>query len=66
MAKTSNFDRDNFGRRQGNKLILRIPPGHTIGTDSPAVKPGKSCSYLWILGPRRRAGKSWRDVSPVN
>jgi hypothetical protein len=66
MTKTSNFDMDNYGRLQGDKLILKIPSGHLIGTDSPAVKPGKSCSYLWVLGPRRRAGKSWRDVSPVN
>ena len=66
MTKTSNFDKDNYGRRQGDKLILRLPTGQPGGTDSPAVKPGKSCSYLWILGPRRRGGKSWRDLSSIN
>ena len=66
MAITSNFDKDNFGRRHGEKLILNLPSGHVIGTDSPSVKPGKNCTHLWMLSSRRRLGKSWRDDTSIN
>ena len=66
MAETCNFDKDNFHNRKDDKLIVHIPPSQVIGKDSPAIKPVNHSAYMWILTPRRRSGKSWRDPSSEN
>lgn len=66
MAMTCNFDKDNCENHKNGKLIVHISPGQDIGTDTPALKPLKNDAYLWVLNPRRRSGKSWRDISPEN
>jgi len=66
MAMTCNFDKDDRDGRKEDRLIVRISPGQSIGTDSPSVKPAKNGAYMWFMGPRPRSGKSWRDPSSVN
>jgi len=66
MAMTCNFDRDSSEGRKNDKLIVHIAPGQDIGTDTPSLKPLKHDAYLWVLNPRRRSGKSWRDLSSEN
>lgn len=66
MAITSNFDKDNHDGRKGDKLIVRIPPGQEIGSDTPGLKPVKNGAYLWVMDHRRRSGRSWRELSSVN
>ncbi len=66
MAITCNFDKDDCGNRKDDKVIVRIPPGQNIGNDSPAPSTAKNGAYLWVMGPRPRSGKSWRDPSSVN
>ena len=66
MAITCNFDREDFGNRKEDKLIMRIAPGQIVGEDTPAARPVKHGAYLWVLGNRRRTGKSWRDPVSVN
>jgi len=61
---TCNFGKDGEdGSRKGEKLIVRIPPGHAVATDTPGLKPCKNGAYLWVMGPRRRPGKGWREES---
>jgi len=66
MAITCNFDRDGFENRKEDRLIVRVAPGQIVGGDAPASRPVKHGAYLWILGNRRRSGKSWRDPVSVN
>ena len=66
MAITCNFDRDDFESRKEDRLIVRIAPGEKVGKDNPASKPMKHSAYLWVLGNRRRSGKSWRDPVSTN
>ena len=77
MAITCNFDREDFENRREDredKLIVRIAPGQLVGVeaadtvpeDTPAQRPVKHGAYLWVLGNRRRSGKSWRDPVSVN
>jgi hypothetical protein len=66
MAMTCNFEKDDRDVKKGDKLIVRIPPGQNIGTDTPALKPSGSGAYLWVMGPRRRTVKSWRDGNSIN
>lgn len=64
MAITCNFEKDDREElRKGERLIVRIPPGHAVGTDTPGLKPCKNGAYLWVMGPRRRSGKGWREES---
>ena len=66
MAITCNFDKEDWENRKGDKMIVRIPPGQHVGEDTPALKPVKHGAYLWVLTPRHRPGKSWRDPSSTN
>ncbi len=66
MAMTCNFDKESEGGRRDDKVIVRIPAAQNIGTDTPGLKPSKHGAYLWVLNPRRRSGKSWRDGSLIN
>jgi hypothetical protein len=66
MAITANFDEDNNVRHQAGRIIVRIPSGRNIGVDTPALKPEKHCSYMWVFGPRRRTGKTWRGSPGSN
>ncbi|HCC49369.1 MAG TPA: hypothetical protein DEQ38_14835 [Elusimicrobia bacterium] len=66
MAITCNFDRDNHEVKKEEKLIVRIAPGQNIGSDTPGLKPVKNGAYLWVMNPRRRSGKSWRDLTSIN
>jgi hypothetical protein len=65
MAITCNFDRDGRDARKTDKLIVRVPPGQAIDTDTPGLNPSRSGAYLWLVTPRRRAGRSWRDLAPA-
>jgi hypothetical protein len=66
MSITCNFEKDDRDTRKNDKLIVRIPPGHNIGTDTPELKPVSNNAYLWVMGPRRRSGKSWREDNSMN
>lgn len=66
MPITCNFDRDDSVDRKEGKLIVRVAPGRTVGEDAPASGPVKHGAYLWVLGGRRRSGKSWRDNISIN
>ena len=66
MAITCNFEREENELRKGDKMIVRVAPGQVIGTDTPALKPVRNGAYLWVMNHRRRSGKSWRDLTPVN
>jgi len=65
MSITCNFGKDDRELKKGDKLIVRIPPGQSIGADTPSLKPSGG-AYLWVMGPRRRSGKGWRDEISVN
>jgi len=63
---TCNFEKDDREElKKGEKLIVRIPPGHSVGTDTPGLKP-KGGAYMWVMGPRRRSAKSWRGEGSLN
>ncbi len=62
MTMTCNFEKDDRGLRKDGKLIVRIPAGQSVGTDTPGLKP-KGGAYMWVMGPRRRAGRGWREDS---
>ena len=64
MAITCNFDREDYEGRKDDKLIVRIAPGQIVGENR--SRPVKHGAYLWVLGNRRRSGKSWRDPVSVN
>lgn len=66
MAMTCNFDKESEQGRRDDKVIVRIPPAQNIGSDTPGIKPAKNGAYLWVLNPRRRSAKSWRDGSSIN
>jgi hypothetical protein len=66
MSITCNFGKDDRELKKSDKLIVRLPPGQNIGPDTPSLKPSGNGAYLWVMGPRRRSGKSWRDDSSVN
>jgi hypothetical protein len=66
MSITCNFEKDENEVRRTDKMIVRIAPGQQIGSDTPALKPCKNGAYLWVMEPRRRSGKGWRDDSALN
>ena len=66
MAMTCNFDKEDCEGRKDDKVIVRIPSGQNIGTDTPSLRPAKNGAYLWVMSPRPRSGKSWRDPSSIN
>lgn len=66
MTMTCNFDKDNYESPKNDKIIVRLSPGQITGADTPASRPIKHGAYLWVLSPRRRSGKSWRDNSSIN
>ena len=66
MTETCNFDKDDNEHRKGDKLIVRIPAGKDIATDTPGPNQVKHGAYLWDLSPRPRSCKSWRDISSIN
>ena len=66
MAITCNFDKEDCEDRKEDKVIVRIPAGQNIGSDTPEARPVKHGAYLWVLGNRRRPAKSGRDNSSIN
>lgn len=66
MSITCNFDKEDCEDRKSEKMLLRVSPDQDIPADTPEVKPVKHGAYLWDLSPRRRSGKSWRDLTSVN
>ena len=66
MAITANFDKDENENRRDGKVLMRVPAAQNMGEDTPALKPVVHGAYLWDLSPRRRSGKSWRDITALN
>lgn len=66
MAITCNFEKDENDVKKADKMIVRIAPGQEIGTDTPGLKPARNGAYLWVMNPRRRSGKSWREINSLN
>ena len=66
MAITCNFEKDDQETRKAEKMIVRIAPGQTIGSDTPELKISKSGAYLWVMTPRRRSARSWRESGSLN
>jgi len=66
MSITCNFDREENAEKNSEKVLVRIAPGQDIGNDTPGLKPVKNGAYLWVMEPRRRNAKSWRETVSVN
>lgn len=66
MPITCNFERDDQETRKAEKMIVRIEPGQVIGSDTPELKISKNGAYLWVMNPRRRSPKGWREIGSLN
>lgn len=66
MAITCNFESEEHGVKQADKLIVKIPAGHVVGSDAPGVKACKNTAYMWVIAPRTPARKSWRRSVAIN
>ena len=47
-------------RRNSEKIIVRVASGRNAGGDPARGLAGDRC-YLWLSGPSRRQGRTWRE-----